>query len=110
MGKCSREHSREVPGVFHVSSVSKSNRTAVSGELSGAALSFPVSKFGLSFSRSDVPSFKSSCLMLNSGSRFRSCGVIRISSMVCRGCELTYSRKVRGIVIKDRNADIFMPQ
>ena len=35
---------REVPGVFHVSPVDKSDHTAISGDLGGVTLSFSLSK------------------------------------------------------------------
>ena len=48
LGKISGERSPEFPVVVYVSFVGKSDRTAVAGELGGAALSYLASKTGLS--------------------------------------------------------------
>ena len=54
-GKISVERFCEVAGVFHVSSLDKSDQTAISGVFGGFTLSFLESKTGLSwFPRSGI--------------------------------------------------------
>ena len=68
--------------MFHVSSVDKSDCTGSLGELGGIAIFSLASEIGFSYSHSHALTYKSSCLRLNSVSRFDSCGVIGMSGGV----------------------------
>ena len=72
-GKISRERCREVAGAFHISSADKSDHTANSGELGGAAFLNSASEISLSESHCHALGYQSSCLMLISGSSCHSC-------------------------------------
>ena len=74
-----------VPGVLLVSSTACSDRTVTSGELGMTILSRSLSNIGLSYSHSHALAYKSSCLMITSGSGCHSCGMTGVSGIGWRG-------------------------
>ena len=74
-----------VPGVLHVASVSSPDRTVTSGDLGDITLSLSLSNIDLSYSLSHALAYKSSRLMMISGSGCHSRGVTSMSGIGCRG-------------------------
>ena len=64
-----------VPGVLLVSSAASAGCTVTSGELGTTILSRSLSNIGFSYSHSHALAYKSSCLMITSGSGCHSRGV-----------------------------------
>ena len=69
------------PEVLLVSSAASPDRTVISGELGGTKLSWSLSNIGLSYSHSHALAYKSSCLMVTSGSGCHSRGVTGMSGI-----------------------------
>ena len=63
----------------------RSGCTVTSGEIGTTILSRSLSNIGLSYSHSHALAYKSSCLMIISGSHCHSCGVTGFSGIVWRG-------------------------
>ena len=74
-----------VPGVLLVSSAASPDCTLTSGELGGTKLSRSLSNIGLSYSHSHALTYKSSCLMMTSGSGCHWRGVTGVSGIGWRG-------------------------
>ena len=74
-----------VPGVLPVASASSPDRTVTSGELGDTTLSLSLSNIDLSYSHSHALAYKSSCLMMISGSGCHSRGVTGMSGIGCQG-------------------------
>ena len=74
-----------VRGVLLVSSSACSDRTVTSGELGMTTLSRSLSNIGLSDSHSHALAYKSSCLMITSGSGCHLRGVTGVSGIGWRG-------------------------
>ena len=69
------------PGVLLVSSAASPDQTVISGELGDTKLSRSLSNIGLSYSHSHALAYKSSCLMVTSGSGCHSRGVTGMSGI-----------------------------
>ena len=69
------------PGMILVSSAASSNFIVFSGGGGVTALKYLLSKYGFSYSHSQSLAYNSLCLMMASGSVFRSRGVICTSGM-----------------------------
>ena len=74
-----------VPGVLLVSSAASPDRTVTSGEFGDFKLSRSLSNIGLSYSHSHALAYKSSCLLITSGSGYHSRGVTGVSGIGWRG-------------------------
>ena len=74
-----------VPGVLLVSLAARSVCTVTSGELGTTILSRSLSNIGLTYSHYHALAYKSSCLMITSGSGCHSHGVTGMSGIVWQG-------------------------
>ena len=74
-----------VHGMVHVSSFGKSCLIVISSDLSLSGSCWPLSNIGVSYSDSNALAYRSSSLILTSGSGFYSCDVTCTSGMGCLG-------------------------